>query len=254
MQTSAEQVQWIPMEEIIEEESAQAQGEMVLVRRRAEGGYALLSGADRLRHMREAGQVCVNAVISPAGALEAQISSLLDRLVRGSIHYLDEARAYSELLEAGVWNTQQLAERLGRTPATLRRKIRLLELGGEAMAILRANGLCEGYAQELLRVPGQQGRLRVLRHVTDGGLSMKETEKLIDEVLSRMPVPMNGGRRMKPLMRDYRLYVNAIRGIVEQMCDAGLESSMDVKVGRYVAEVRITVPIFAQKNRAGGAR
>ena len=249
MQASAEQVQWIPMEEITGEENAQAQGEMVQVRRCAEGGYQLLSGADRLRHMREAGQMCVNAVINPAQTLEETIHALLDRLVRGNIHYLDEARAYHELLSQGVFSTQQLAERLGRTPATLRRKLRLMELGDEATAILRENGLCEGYAQELLRVPGQQGRLRVLRHVTDGGLSVKETEKLIDEVLSRMPVPMNGGRRMKPLMRDYRLYVNAIRGIVEQMCDAGLDASMQLNVGRNIAEVRVTIPIFLRPSK-----
>ena len=78
---------------------------------------------------------------------------------------------------------------------------------------------------------------------------MKETEKLIDDVLSHMPVPMTGGGRMKPLMRDYRLYVNAIRGIVEQMCDAGLEATMQVSVGKRVAEVRISVPTFAQSGK-----
>ena len=86
-----------------------------------------------------------------------------------------------------------------------------------------------------------------MRHVTDGGLSVKETEKLIDEVLGRMPVPMTGGRRMKPVMRDYRLYVNAIRSIVEQMCDAGLDASIQVNMGRRVAEVKVTIPMFGQK-------
>ena len=50
-------------------------------------------------------------------------------------------------------------------------------------------------------------------------------------------------------MRDYRLYVNAIRGIVEQMEDAGLDSRMQVTMGRYVAEVRITIPVFSGKGR-----
>ncbi|MEG0996939.1 MAG: hypothetical protein RSH26_08255, partial [Clostridia bacterium] len=71
----------------------------------------------------------------------------------------------------------------------------------------------------------------------------------IDDVLTRMPVPMEGGRRMKPLMRDYRLYVNAIRGIVEQMRDAGLEAEMKVTIGRSAAEVRVNVPMFTQEKR-----
>jgi len=60
---------------------------------------------------------------------------------------------------------------------------------------------------------------------------------------------MTGGRRMKPIMRDYRLYVNAIRGIVEQMCDAGLDAGMQLSVGRNVAEVRVTIPIFMRPGR-----
>jgi len=247
MRASAEQVCWVPIEEIVETEEDVQEGEVILVCPQQDGRYALLGGGARLRRMRQAGQLCVDAVVAPREHMEDRLSGLLDQLVRGSIHYLDEAAAYRDLLETGLWNMQQLSERIGRTPATLRRKLRLLELGDEAAAILRENGLCERYAQALLRVPGMQGRLNVLRHVTDGGLSVKETEKLIDDVLSRMPVPMNGGRRLKPLMRDYRLYLNAIRGIVEQMCDAGLEASMRVNVGRHVAEVRITVPTFAQK-------
>ena len=244
MQAAAEQVRWIPMEEIIDRQEAQDEGEVV-VQRQADGRYMLVSGGGRVRRMREAGQLCVDAVIAPGK--EEQLSRLLDQLVQGSIHYLDEAQAYRDLLKGDAWTAEQLAQRLGRTAATLRRKMRLLELGDEIAAVLRENGLCEGYAQELLRMPGRQGRLNVLRHVTDGGLSVKETEQLIDELLSRMPVPMTGGRRMKPIMRDYRLYVNAIRGIVEQMCDAGLDAGMQLSVGRNVAEVRVTIPIFLKR-------
>ncbi|MBR6570980.1 MAG: hypothetical protein IKK75_11070, partial [Clostridia bacterium] len=191
----------------------------------------------------EAGQACVDVVLNPTEKMESRISSLMDALVRGDIHYLDEAERYRELLSSGEWTTQTLAERIGRTPATLRRKLRLNNLGKEVAQGLRENGLCERYAQALLRVPGLDGRMKILRHITDGGLSVRDTDRLIDDLLSRMPVPMTGGRRMKPVMRDYRLYVNAIRGIVEQMCDAGLDAAMQVSTGRNVAEVRVVIPI-----------
>ena len=113
----------------------------------------------------------------------------------------------------------------------------------QAMGLLREHGLCEGYAQALLRVPGIQGRLRVLRHVIEEKLSVPDTERLVSDVLARMPVPLAGGRHMKPLIRDYRLYVNAIRGVVEQMRDAGLDARMQVNVGQRVAEVRIDMPM-----------
>lgn len=247
MQATANQVRWVPIEEIAEpwEGGEDSPDGTVLLCERSDGKYTLLAGRERLRRMREAGQVCVDAVLSPSDRVEERISRLLDGLMRGEIHYLDEAEEYRSLLNRGL-NTQELAARLGRTPATIRRKLRLLNIGEEAARMLRESDLCERYAQELLRVPGLQGRLRVLKHVMDGGLSVKDTEKLIDDVLSHMPVPMTGGRRMKPLMRDYRLYVNAIRGIVEQMCDAGLDATMQVTAGKRVAEIRISIPTFLQ--------
>lgn len=252
--SAAQQIRWIPVEEIVEEEPGAARGEVLLVREKGEGQYVLLAGAEKLRRMKEAGQACVDAVIGCGEKMEEKLEDLLEKMVRGNLHYLEEAEAYQELLSSGLWDVRQLAERLGRTPATLRRKLKLLELPAEVIHILQENGLCEGHAQELLRIPGQQGRIRVLRHVTQGGLSVKETEKLVDGVLSRMPLPISGGRRMKPMMRDYRLYLNAIRDIVEQMCDAGLDARMNVKIGKAVAEVRITVPIFSQKTRPVGLR
>ena len=251
MQATANQVRWVPVDEIVVPEGLQddAPEGGVHVSPMANGRYRLLSGSARFERMREQGQVCMDVVLSPTEKMESRISHLLDALVRGDIHYLDEAESYRELLGSGEWNTQKLAERIGRTPATLRRKLRLTNLGDEVAQGLRENGLCERYAQALLRVPGMEGRLKILRHVTDGGLSVKETEHLIDELLSRMPVPMTTGRRMKPIMRDYRLYVNAIRGIVEQMCDAGLDASMQLNVGKNVAEVRVTIPIFTRSAR-----
>ena len=248
MQATANQVRWVPVDEIVVPEGLmddEPEGG-VHVSPLPNGRYRLLSGSARFERLKERGQVCLDVVLSPTEKMESRISSLLDALVKGEIHYLDEAESYRELLGSGEWSAPQLAERIGRTPATLRRKLRLTHLGEEAAQILRENGLCERYAQALLRVPGLDGRLKILRHVTDEGLSVKETEQLIDELLSRMPVPMTSGRRMKPVMRDYRLYVNAIRGIVEQMCDAGLDAAMQLNTGRTVAEVRVTIPIFTR--------
>ena len=86
MQAAAEQVRWVPMEEIIDRQEAQDEGEVV-VQRQADGRYMLVSGGGRVRRMREAGQLCVDAVIAPGK--EEQLSRLLDQLVQGSIHYLD---------------------------------------------------------------------------------------------------------------------------------------------------------------------
>ena len=99
MRASAEQVCWVPIEEIVETEEDVQEGEVILVCPQQDGRYALLGGGARLRRMRQAGQLCVDAVVAPREHMEDRLSGLLDQLVRGSIHYLDEAAAYRDLLD-----------------------------------------------------------------------------------------------------------------------------------------------------------
>jgi len=251
---ATEQVCWVPISDIVGwQESAEPfynantrhDEETVLLALREEGGYQLLAGRERLMELEALGQSCVDAVISPMWNLEERISTLLNRLLIGELHYLDEAEEYRRLLDSGVITKHDLAIRLGRSPAAIQKKLRLLGLGEEPQSELRARGLSERYAQALLRIPGEQGRARMAAHIDERGLSVKETVDLIEEMIQRMPIAVPKERKMIPLMRDHRVYVNAIRGIVEQMRDAGVEATMQVGTGTAVVEVRVTVPKVA---------
>jgi ParB family chromosome partitioning protein len=245
MQAQTDQVRWVPIEEIIEEETAEECSDgAVLLSVLSDGRYRLLSGRDKLTRYRAAGLSCVDAVICPSDRLEERISRLLDRQARGRLHFLEEAEAYQTLISGDGLTAEELARRTGRSAATIRRKVRLLSLGEKVLPLVRENGISERTADVLLRIPGQQGRLRILEKVVAEGLDFKATEALVEGVLRRMPVPVQGGRRLQPMMRDYRLYLNAIRSIVEQMQEAGVETGLQVTVGRRVADVRITMPLF----------
>lgn len=249
VQASTNQVRWVPIEEIIAEETLQEDspdGE-VLLSLRSDGRYSLISGSEKVERYRLAGLSCVDAVICPSDRVEERISRLLDKQARGRLHFLEEAEAYRSLMTGDGLSAEELSWRTGRSAATIRRKVRLLGLGDETMKLVRENNVSERAAEVLLRIPGQQGRQRVLKQVVDAGLDYKATEALVEQVLSRMPVPLSGGRRLKPMMRDYRLYLNAIRGIVEQMQDAGVEADLQVSMGRRVADIRITMPLFMER-------
>ena len=245
MQAQTDQVRWVPIEEIIEEDGAEESADgAVLLSLRSDGRYRLLSGADKLARYRAAGLSCVDAVLCPSDRLEERISRLLDRQARGRLHFLEEAEAYQALIGGDGLTAEELARRTGRSAGTIRRKVRLLQLGERVLPLVRESGISERTADVLLRIPGQQGRLRILEKVMADGLDHKATEALVESLLRRMPVPVQGGRRLQPMMRDYRLYLNAIRSIVEQMQDAGVDTGLQVTVGRRVADVRITMPLF----------
>lgn len=248
MQATVDQMCWVPIVDILDNQESlrESTEDIVLLASRGDGRYTLLAGQKRLNLLKEQGRCFVDAVISPSDALETRLSRLTSQLMKGQLHYLDEAMAYRSFVRGDGLSTKELSERTGRSVQTVQKKIRLLNLGDDVCELLRQHELSEGIAEALLRMPGQQGRLRVLTHVIDKQLSVKATEALIDDLLSRMPVPVAGGQRMKPLMRDYRLYLNAIRGIVEQMQEAGFGADMQVRVGRAAVDVRIAVPVFTQ--------
>jgi len=105
MQAAANQVRWVPVDEIVVPEGLQddAPEGGVHVSPMSNGRYRLLSGSARFERMKEMGQVCLDVVLSPTEKMESRISSLLDALVKGDIHYLDEAERYRELLGSGTF-------------------------------------------------------------------------------------------------------------------------------------------------------
>ena len=156
MQAPIDQVCWVPIDEIVEGEAAQAwdaADETVLLSLRGDGRYQLLAGGGRLLRCRMEGKTCVDAVICPSDQLDKRISSLLDKLVRGRLHYLEEAQAYRSLMYGDELDVKELTARTGRSSTTIRRKLRLLNLGEEVLAAVKEHGLSERFAELLLRVP-----------------------------------------------------------------------------------------------------
>lgn len=108
MHATANQVCWVPIKDIVDTQEAGAscaseeENAAVLLASRGDGQYILLAGRERLRRLRELGQGCVDAVLSPTDRMDQRISRLLDKLMRGELHYLDEAEEYRSLLGGGI--------------------------------------------------------------------------------------------------------------------------------------------------------
>ena len=81
-------------------------------------------------------------------------------------------------------------------------------------------------------------------------LAVREVEALIGSAMNRLPVPPMPGGRTIYRMRDYRLYLNAVRSIVAQMKEAGVESS--VQEHQAADHVDITLSISTRRRRSEG--
>lgn len=202
-------------------------------------GYEIVMGERRYRACAMLGYTEIEAFILPIGPGESALLALIENLQRENLHYFEEAEAYQDLLSQGA-TQEQLAVRLGRSASAIANKLRLLKLEPEVRACLREEGLSERHARALISLPPGPARLRIARQAAQQHLTVRETEALVVRAQRRLPAPPES-RRVISVAYDRRLYVNAIRNVIRQMQETGLDARMELSESEDSVDVRIRI-------------
>jgi len=220
----------------------------ITVHKTGEGRYTVVSGNRRLMACRMLGMTHVDAVVLWSGPAEWSAPQLLQGLLSGQLHYLEQARALQALNLAHGMSREELAQRLGASPKQITELIHLTALDEELQAYLMEEAVPERIAQALLRVPDREARLRIARQAARERLSVREVEALVSSALTRLPLRQEGGGRTIRRMRDHRLYLNAIREIIAQMQEAGVEASVSER--RLADRIELSLTMSTRRRRA----
>ena len=214
----------------------------ITVRIATNGQYEIIMGERRFRACQMLGLSHIDAIVLPATGLESAMMALVENLQREDLHFFEEAEAYSALIENYHCTQDDLARRLGKSACTIANKLRLLRLDSTLRALIFEENLSERHARALLRLPDGPGRMRIAQQAAANNLTVRETEALVERALSRLPVPPPPSRRLISLVRDHRLYMNAIKGIVVQMQETGIPAEYSVMEYGDTIELRILMP------------
>jgi ParB family transcriptional regulator, chromosome partitioning protein len=149
----------------------------VLVRPRGAGGYELIAGERRWRAAREAGVPTVPALVREADERDALLLGLVENVAREQLTPVEEARAYSLLLDEFGLTLGEIAERVGRSKPSVSNRLRLLELPEDVLAMLERGELSEGHARAVLAVHDHEDRRRLARLIVRRGLSVRAAER-----------------------------------------------------------------------------
>jgi ParB family chromosome partitioning protein len=127
----------------------------LLVRPLTENGFEIIAGARRYRaaQMAEQSDVPVRIVnLSDAEALEAQ---LVENLIRSEIHPMEEAQGFRALLdlEEPKYSIEQIAAKVGKTPAFIAQRLKLTDLVPAAVDPFYADEIGVGHALLLAKLP-----------------------------------------------------------------------------------------------------
>ena len=225
----------------------------ITVQRMGEGRFVVVAGNRRYMACRLLGMTHIDAVILPGPAQDEGLQEVLTLLGSGRLHYLEEARAMEDVLNSGAMNRDELARYLGITTATIREKLKLMELDEPLRVLLLEEGLPERAARALLRLPDCRARMTIALRAARERLSVRDVELLVTSAQTRLPVPPPPGGKTITLMRDHRLYLNAIRAIAAQMKEAGMSAQMTERTLPDAVEVTLRLPT-RRRRRSQSAR
>lgn len=158
----------------------------ILVRRKGDGMYELISGERRWRAAKEAGLETIQAIIRNCTDEESIVLSLIENLQRQDLNPIDTARAYHRMMNEFGLTQDIIAQRVGCERSSIANAVRLLNLPVEVQHLIESGELSTGHAKVILGLTSSNDQIRIARTVVSRNLSVRETEKLLQlSILAR---------------------------------------------------------------------
>lgn len=200
--------------------------------------YELVAGERRLRACRNLGMETVPAVIRNIDDLEMAEIALVENLQRRDLSFMEEARAYQQLIEKFSLTQQELAQKIGKGQSTIANKLRLLTLPTDVCKRIDMEFISERHARALLKLEDKESQFSVIKKIKEKELTVKETEKLIDNILSEEQKES----RILTVYKDLRIFINTLNNSINEMKDAGLDVQVEKSEKDDFVEFKIRLP------------
>jgi ParB family transcriptional regulator, chromosome partitioning protein len=152
----------------------------ILVRRKGDGIYELISGERRWRAAKEAGLETIQAVIRNCGDEESVVLALIENIQRADLNPMEMAKTYHRMMNEFGLTQDTIAQRVDCERSSVANIVRLINLPSEIQQLIETNQISMGHAKVILGLHEQNEQLRVAKLVISNVLSVRETEKLVE--------------------------------------------------------------------------
>ena len=176
--------------------------------RRQDGRWELVAGERRLRAAKLAGLKEVPCLSLQIDSQQSSLLALVENLQRRDLDFWEEATALEKLIRTYNLSQEEAAKRIGKSQS--------------AVELLRDHGCSERHAWALLplEVPGLQRQAAEI--LTRDKLTVAQTEKLVQELLSPAPAKRKSKRTF--VVKDVRLFLNTLNRGMALMQSAGVDA------------------------------
>jgi len=213
--------------------------------RKKDEGYELVAGERRLRAARSAGLLHVPCIIIDVDEVDSAIIALAENIHRQDLDFIEEAESIYQMENVFGLTREEIAQKLGKSRSAIANKLRILNLPGELLFIIRERGLSERHARALLRLESDNDRVLVLQHILNKNLTVSDTERYIERYLEGKKNDDQKQKAPSYKIRDIRLFLNTVDHGIDVMKRSGISASY----GRNDTDTDIILTISIPKKQ-----
>lgn len=171
--------------------------------------FIIIAGERRWRASKLAGYKVVPAIVRKIEKGKMLSLALLENIQRQELNPIEEALAYSKLLEDNNFTHETLAVKMGKNRTTISNTVRLLKLPEAIKDKIQDGLLSFGHARCLITVDANEHLDKLADKCIQGQWSVRELEKRI--ALQRSRATRRRSRKQKNI-KDIELQISQIFG------------------------------------------
>lgn len=147
--------------------------------------YTIIAGERRWRAAKIAGLKDIPVVIKDYTPQEVMEIALIENLQREDLNPIEEAEAFKRLIDEYHLKQDEVAEKISKSRAAVTNSLRLLKLDERVRRMLIEDKIKSGHARTLLAIEDGDEQYDIAMRIFDEKLSVRETEKLIKNILNK---------------------------------------------------------------------
>ena len=156
----------------------------LIVRKRGDE-FELIAGERRWRAAREVGLTSAPVIIREASDQEVLELALIENLQREDLNPIEEAHAFARLAREFGLKQEDIAQKVGKSRASVANTMRLLELHSDVQGWLTQNRISVGHAKVLLSVKSLDEQLLIAESIIKQNHTVRSAERLVASHFAR---------------------------------------------------------------------
>ena len=209
----------------------------VLVKQAADGSYELIAGERRLRAAKRAGLTTIPAIVREADRAASLEQALVENLHRQDLNALEEAAAYSQLIEDLGLTHEQVATRVGKSRVSITNSLRLFQLPPSVQKLVASGELSGSHAKALLGTPDRALQESLAKRALAEDMSVRALEEAVKAAGAPLAAP-TGEAKTAPSPTKSRLPAPGVAEL-ERLLSDHLDTRVKVEIGAKRSSVVI---------------